>query len=253
MTASDFGIFLTFFGGSGGVTDHDGDGATTAADFSVLLPFFGGVPGPSGLDCVIGAAGGTPPCTVTDYGEIASTTSSAVSLEPPMSVPGAGDLVSETELFVFPSVGREVLARDESFGYSLDGVYGVASATTPTTVPAGSVITRWVMHAQSASGAPMAIPVETGITFDISEEVLGIEAIGAGLPPLELDGGDLFEIAGRTVMVTVPTEGIQLEVVTACNPSGGVGSRGVTFSLDQASTSIAAAASFPLGAAIESG
>jgi hypothetical protein len=58
VTAADFGIFLTFFGGPGTNTDMDGDGNTTAADFGIFLQFFGGVPGPSGLGCA-----GTVPCT----------------------------------------------------------------------------------------------------------------------------------------------------------------------------------------------
>ncbi|MFK7896657.1 MAG: hypothetical protein AB8G23_12525 [Myxococcota bacterium] len=65
VTAADFGIFLSEFGGVATQADHDGNGIVTAADFGVFLQQFGGSPGPSGLNCAdpaIQIGAGHAPC-----------------------------------------------------------------------------------------------------------------------------------------------------------------------------------------------
>jgi hypothetical protein len=235
------------FGSRDPLLDLDGDGIVLGSDFVALTDYFGGSPGPSGLACASGPAGGVAPCEVTSYFEIASTTPS-VELRPHRSVPAPGGLSSDDTLFVFPSPAYEMLSTAYPIDYAASLVYDPTTAATPMTVGEGTIISRWILHAESSSGAGVSIPGGTGVTFDASEEVLGANVIADPLSSLAFDGGDLFEIDGQTVSVTVPTVGIQLEVVTACAPP-----TGVTMSLDGASTSIGAPASFPAGATIEAG
>lgn len=51
VTATDFGIILSEFGGKAIQADHDGNGVVTATDFGIFLQQFGGAPGSSGLSC----------------------------------------------------------------------------------------------------------------------------------------------------------------------------------------------------------
>lgn len=61
VSTADFVIFTGAFATNpptGGVTDGNGDGATTTGDFLIFTSQFTGPPGPSGLSCA-----GTIPCT----------------------------------------------------------------------------------------------------------------------------------------------------------------------------------------------
>lgn len=249
----DFAVFLPAFTGAAPNpdADHDGDGLTTVTDFSAFLGgFTGTLVRESGLACVTGPGGGPIPCTFDGYDEIVETSLVLATPIGTREVPTSGALTSVDELFVFQAPGHEVLAAAETVDYGFDGIYDVTTPMAPETLAAGEVVSRWIFHAEADVAGAAALSSPASVEFDASEEVIGVrlrpEVLGT---PLDFDGGDVFELAGQTVIVDAPTPGLQLEVLTRCAPESVT--TGVTFSIDLASASLGAAASFPGGAVLD--
>lgn len=252
VTTLDLPSFIASFTGAAPTpdTDHNGDGATTTLDFSTLMALFvGALSAESGLACVTGPAGGPIPCTFESYDEIVET--SLVSATPigTREAPAEGDLTSVDELFVFQSPGHEVLAGAETVDYAADGLYDVTTPFTPESIAAGEVVSRWVFHSEASVPGDPALPTAASVEFAASEEVLGVRLVGSAAgSALAFDGGDVIGLAGQTVTLEVPTPGLQVEVLTRCAPEP---LAGVSFSIDLASASMGAAASFPAGAMLQ--
>lgn len=138
-----------------------------------------------------------------------------------------GALESDTVTFIFPEQQQFVLPADLTLRAWTDGTNLNANNSTPTVIPAGTIVCSWFVHHDAVSGGDWKPAIDFGNTTMLGQTVrkADLQATdvlrrdGVTYTYGDLGGGDLRTIAGTTISLDF-ADGAngqdQMRILTSC-------------------------------------
>ncbi len=155
---------------------------------------------------VVIALGGVIPIAGVAHAVIGSTSGAMVTVAAPAStLPGAFD--STTSIFAFNERQGVTLASSLTVQISTPGTYGLGgvAGTTPTSVPAGTVVDSHMIHNDNRTG---------GATFRSGTITFPTDIVGLLINATSLNSSDLLGAPGTVYPVGNNNRGIEFQVTS---------------------------------------